>query len=138
MRWLIRMALFWAVSLPLFYLFALPFLLGQLSAKAQTQGYAACLVQLREQGLTESPIAPLRPIDGQNYCHCVTDGLQFTRADLPELVQHQTPARLTEVQKPVIEACNAALQAAMNETIRQAPATSSTFDADGTETIHFN
>ena len=137
MRTLLRLALFWAVTAPLLYVYGLPWLLGKLDAKAQAQSYAACLEHLKTEHLIGGPGWVIKQADAEKYCHCVSDGLHFARADLPELMQKKTPARVETLMKPVVEACNATLQASMNATVQTAPGPSIERKADGTEVIHF-
>ena len=138
MRWLKRSLLFWALTLPLFYLFLLPWLLTKLEAKARNDSFASCQTHLTEEHLAHVPTAVLTDADAATYCHCVSDIITITRADLVELAQKKQPARLTSAMKPVVDACNATLQAGMNARINTGAQPRSTFGPDGTETVHFN
>ena len=138
MRWLLRSFLFSCISLPLFYLLALPWLMGKLNVKTRAESYAQCQHQLHETGMAGSPTALLKAPQADAYCHCVSDSITLTRADLVPLAQHQPPTRLTAAMKPTVDACNDALKAGINQTITTAPAPSVTRDANGVEIVHFN
>ena len=119
MRWLVRSLLFWAISMPLFYLYGLPMLLDMLSKKAQGDGYTQCTAQLTKEGLSGKWDSPLTPARGEKYCHCVSDGLILTKNDVFDLVRHQPAAGLTALSKGLVDRCNDALQ---NELSAPAPA----------------
>ncbi|MES2984092.1 MAG: hypothetical protein V4735_02770 [Pseudomonadota bacterium] len=110
MRWLWRSLAFWAVSLPLFYLFGLPMLLDQLSAKATREGYGQCITQMRAEGLLGGANSPFPPERIDQYCHCVSDGLIFTKPDLFDMVQKRPPAALTALASAKAATCNASLE----------------------------
>jgi hypothetical protein len=122
MRWLIRMLLFWAITAPLFYLFGLPYLIDSLSNKAQTQGYAQCLAQLKNDGTAGGLNSPLTDFQGEKYCHCVSDRLIFTKNDVLDAVQKKPPAALNALAQSFADGCNAELKKMMGLT----PATPAT------------
>ncbi len=137
MRWLMRSLIFWAVSAPLFYLFGLPFLIGKLETKSRAASFTACQAHLKDENIAYAPASIISPAQADAYCHCVSDPIAFTNADLFDLAQKKQPERLTAAMKPALEACNATLQQSMNNAINSAPATRSTWEPDGTETVHF-
>ncbi|MFM9890859.1 MAG: hypothetical protein ACKVOE_09535 [Rickettsiales bacterium] len=138
MRTVLRLLLFWAITAPLFYVYGLPWLLSKLDAKAQAQSYSSCMQHLADEHLIGGPGWVIKQADGETYCHCVSGGLHFTRADLPELLQKKTPERIATAMKPMVEACNSTLKASMNSTIQTAPEPHIERKPDGTEIIHFN
>lgn len=138
MRLLLRIAIFWLITLPLFYAFGLPKLLSMLSEKVRADGYTECLAQLKQQNIIDTPAALVKHEVGEHYCHCVTDGLTLTKADLPDLVQRRMPQRVADMQKPVIDACNKELQERVNGIITGAPAPRVTRKDDGTEIMYFD
>ena len=111
MRWLLRMLLFWAITGPLFYLFGLPYLLDILSKKTQQQAYDQCKAQLVKEGLTGVPTALVKPAQAENYCHCVSDPLILTKADVFDLVKKKPPTALNALAQSKAETCNKQLQA---------------------------
>lgn len=138
MRWLIRLLILWAVSLPLFYLFGLPYLLTKLNDKARLESFAQCQEHLKAERMAYVPTAIMKPDRADAYCRCISEPIAFTRADLIILAQKKQPERLNNALKPVIEACNAALQDDMTKAISAGAPTHSTFDENGVETVHFN
>ena len=138
MRWLIRSLIVWAITLPLFYLVGLPYMLNTLSDKARKDSFAQCQAHLKTQNMAYVATAIIKPERADTYCHCVSAPIQITNADIPDLVQKKQPERLNNAIKPVIEACNAALQDDMSRAMSTGAPTRSTFDADGVETVHFN
>jgi hypothetical protein len=110
MRWLIRMVVFWAISAPLFYVFGLPYLLELLSKKAQTEGYTQCITLMTNEKKMGSPNSPLTQLQGETYCHCVSDHLIFTQGDLVEMVQKKPPTALTVLAQSLTTECNTKLQ----------------------------
>jgi hypothetical protein len=113
MRWLLRLLLFWAISAPLFYLFGMPYMLDLLSKKAQAQTYAQCQQQLRDQGLVGSKNASLHEQQGVGYCHCMSDGLVMTKADLMDALHRRPPAALTAMAQARTDTCNVDLRRAL-------------------------
>lgn len=83
------------------------------------------------------PIAIMSPARADAYCHCISDPIRFTRSDILDLAQKKQPERLNNALKPAIEACNTGLQNDMDKAMNTGQPRS-TFDADGTETVHFN
>ncbi len=138
MRWLKRSLLFWAISAPLFYLFGLPYALGMLSEKAQSQAYDQCVNGLRADHSIGSPNSPITPEQGDRYCHCMGDGLIVTKADLFDIMKKQPPAALTALAHTVADQCNHQLQEVLGNVpsatppiiMPQAP-TTDTPDKDG-------
>lgn len=104
MRWLLRLLLYWAVTLPLFYFVALPPLMTMLDKKARAQNYEHCLQQLAAIPITQ-------PAAGK-YCHCVMDGLTFTYKDLIDMLGGREPAQLTAQVDTAAKKCNVLLQGA--------------------------
>jgi hypothetical protein len=113
MRWLRRSLLFWAISVPIFYLFILPFLMDQLAKKAQDQAYTGCKQQLIDQGLTGSTNSPITAPQSEKYCHCVSDGLILTKKDVFDLVQHKPATDLNTLAQAVADTCTAELHKEM-------------------------
>ncbi len=138
MRWLIRSLIFWAVCTPLFYLFGLPMLMEKLETSSRAENYTVCQQHLADEHLANVPSALLSPQQAEEYCHCVSDGITLTKSDLFDLALKRQPARLTEAMKPVVEACNETLQQALDRALNAGTAPRSTWEPDGTETIHFN
>ncbi len=122
MRWLLRLLLFWVVSGSLFYLFGLPLALEKLTAKARDQSYTQCIGQLTHEGMIGGLNSPLKPQQGDHYCHCLSDGLTFTKNDLFDAAQGKVPAALTALAQSLADTCNAELQAAHNSTVSETPA----------------
>lgn len=110
MRWLLRLILFWALMAPISYYFGLPIALEKLSAKAQTQALADCRTKLTTEGLVGSANSPLNPQQGEGYCHCMSDKLVLTKADLLDVVQKKPPAALTAMAQTIADGCNRDLQ----------------------------
>ena len=110
MRWLKRSLIFWAISLPLFYLFGLPYLLDMLSKKAGEDSFAQCIAQMRTEGLLGGANSPFTPPMIDAYCHCVSSGLTFTKADLFDMVNKRPPAALTALANAKAQTCNATLE----------------------------
>lgn len=120
-RYLLRTLLFWAISLPLFYLFGLPLLMDKLSAKARSESYAQCSEQLKQPNM-----AGAVPSDkADSYCHCVSDGLTFTQADLRDAISKKPPAAITALQTSLVEKCNRELQQPPQPTVPATPAAGS-------------
>ncbi len=94
MRFLLRLLLFWAISLPLFYGFGMPYLLEKVTTKARADGYSQCLGGLRKTLMMDAPSAPLTRAQGDAYCHCLSDSLTFTRDDLMDKLQKKPMAHL--------------------------------------------
>lgn len=138
MRFLVSSLIFWAICSPLFYFFGLPVLIGKLEAKARGEAYAACQKTLEEEHLANAPASPLSPAQAETYCHCVSDPIAFTKGDLIALARTHQSERLTAALKPVVDACNQSLQQAINESINTGAKPHSTWEPDGTETVHFN
>jgi hypothetical protein len=113
MRKLIKMLVFWAISLPLFYLFGLPFALEKLSTKVQRDSFAQCQKQLATEGMVGALNSPLRPDQAEHYCHCVSDKLTFTQADLMDAVKKQPPKALTAQAELLASECQVTLRALM-------------------------
>ena len=132
MRWLIRSLLFWAMSAPLFYVYGLPYALDLLSKKAQTQGYAQCDTHLRSEGMVGSANAPLRIEQGEKYCHCVSDGLIFTRNDLTDAIRKKPPAALNALAQTLADGCNHQLE----EMMGTSPTTPKETPPSDTDVIH--
>lgn len=101
MRYLIRTLFFWAISLPLFYVVGLPFMMDKLSAKARGESYTQCAEQLRQPNLAGIP-----GDKAEGYCHCVSDGLIFTKSDLFDVLQKKQPAAITALQATLVEKCS--------------------------------
>jgi hypothetical protein len=110
MRWLRRSLLFWAISMPLFYLFGLPALLDMLTTKARNEGYTQCSTQMKSEGLVGSANSPVTPDQGEKYCRCLSDGLIFSKNDLFDMVQKKPPAALTALAQSLADSCNRDLQ----------------------------
>lgn len=138
MRWVLRSLLFWVISLPVFYLFGLPYLLTKLSDRARLESFVQCQTHLKEERIAYVPTALMKVDRADQYCHCVSDPITLTRADLFELARKKQAERLNNAMKPVIEACNSALQDDMSKAISAGAPTHSTFDENGVETVHFN
>jgi hypothetical protein len=130
MRWLLRLVLFWVVSGSLFYIFGLPFALEKLTAKARDQSYTQCMGQLAHEGMIGGLHSPLKQEQGEHYCHCLSDGLTFTKNDLFDAAQGKVPAGLTALAQTLADKCNAELQAAQNPTASETPANAETPKAD--------
>lgn len=138
MRWVWRSLLFWAVSLPLFFIFGLPVVLDKVNDKARVQSFTQCQEHLQSQGMAGTPTALLKPAEADQYCHCVSDPITLMKEDLPNLLQKKPPERLNAAMKPVVEACNAALTQSINDAARALPQPRTVVEPDGTEIIHFN
>jgi hypothetical protein len=146
MRRLLYLAIFWACSSLLFYGYGLPWMMRMLQGKVRDQTYATCMLQLRTQGIIEAQTAPLVPEDGQQYCHCVSDPLTFTRADLFDAVHKRQPAHVAAQAQQQVAACTPQLQEKIDAatpapspaapTPPSAPGTT-TVEPDGTQVIHF-
>lgn len=136
MRLLIRILIFWAIALPIFYLFGLPWLTGVLTRKTRVQNYEACYANLEKQGLVGTPASLLKKEMAEHYCHCATDGLTFSRRDLFDLALRRPPTDLTAKMEPVVQACNEELAQQLNAVINDAPAPRITKAPDGTDTVH--
>lgn len=138
MRWLIRSLIFWAVCAPLFYLFGLPMMMHKLETKSRAENYTACQQHLKDEHIANVPSAMVSPLQADQYCHCISDPITLTQADLFDLVQKKSPQRLADAMKPIVEGCNTALQGQLNRAVNAGPGPSSTYEPNGTETVHFN
>ncbi len=107
MRWLRRMLIFWVIAAPLFYVFGLPALLHILSKEAQKQSLEQCLNQLQREGTTGKASSPLTLAQADEYCHCVSDRLIFTKNDLTDMAQQKPPAALNLMAQSLANSCNA-------------------------------
>ncbi len=110
MRWLIRLLLFWAISLPLFYMFGLPAALDMLSNKARTEAFSQCTNDMRAKGMVGSANSPVNPVQGEIFCHCVSDSLEINRSDLMAIVRKQPPAHLNAMIDALSKKCHHELQ----------------------------
>jgi len=110
------MLIFWAICLPLFYLFGLPYLIDMLSKKAQTQSYEQCLAQLKNDGTAGGLNSPLTAFQGEKYCHCVSDRLIFTKNDVLDMVQKKQPAALNALAQTLADGCNVEMKQMMGLT----------------------
>ena len=137
MRWLVRSLIFWAICAPLFYMFGLPKLMVKLETKARTENYAACQTHLKDEHLAGVPTAIINDKEADKYCHCVSDSIALTNADLFDLARKRQPARLEAVMKPIVEACNKTLQDKLTRNVISTEQPYSTFEKDGTETVRF-
>lgn len=132
MRWLVRLLLFWAIAIPLAYLFGIPALTDYMTKKIRTQGYEQCIATLTKEGTLGKPDSLLSQQQGEHYCHCVSDNLIFTKADLFDMVPKNTseigkpkqPGPLTALAKTIADRCTADLQ--------------KTLMAPANQTIHIN
>lgn len=122
MRWLLRLILFWAISAPLFYFFGLPMLIEHLNGKTRRTSYDQCIQHLRDEGMIGSGIGKITPERGEAYCHCVSDGITFTKADILDMVKQHPPTALTELSQKLSHQCNDDLSREMNTTAAAAPA----------------
>jgi hypothetical protein len=114
MRWLRRSLIFWAISMPLFYVFGLPYMLNMLSAKARNEGYTQCSNHMKNEGLVGNANSPIKPEQGEKYCRCLSDGLIFTKNDLLDMVQKKPPVALTALAQSLSDTCNHELQKTIN------------------------
>lgn len=121
MRWLVRLLVFWAISAPLFYLFGLPFALDLLSKKAQSEALAQCREQMVTNGMAGRSDSPLSAVQSDNYCHCVSDGLLFTKDDLRDVVMKKQPAALNALAQSLASKCNDELNAQLQHLTPNAP-----------------
>ena len=121
MRLLIRMLLFWAITTPLFYLFALPALIDMLSKKAQTQAYEQCITKLKNDGTAGSANSPLTSFQGEKHCHCISDRLIFTKNDVLDIVQKKSPAALNAMAQSLSDSCSTELKQMMGLPVPPAP-----------------
>lgn len=138
MRWLLRALIFWVVCAPLFYFFGLPLLMNSLQTKSRTENYTACIRHLQEEHLANVPSSLLSPQQADEYCHCISDTITLTQEDLFDIVQKKQPQRLEAAMKPIVDSCNETLQSTLNRAINSGTAPRSTYDPNGTETVHFN
>ena len=122
MRWLLRFLLFWAISTPLFYIVGLPLVLDHFSTKIRDQNYTQCITHLASEGLMGAANAAFTQAQGENYCHCMSDDLTFTQADLWDAVQRKPPAALTAMAQAASERCGKELRAAQGFAPAIAPA----------------
>lgn len=113
MRWLVRSMVLWAIMAPLFYFFGLPMLMEKLSKQTQTQTYTQCLANLKQQGLMDSDDAPISTKQGEHYCHCMSDGLTFTKPDIIDALHKRPPAALSAQAKAIAQQCNEELKATL-------------------------
>lgn len=116
MRWLLRLILFWAICAPLFYVFGLPLLLEKVSAKARADGFTQCIEHFNKPDMALMASHLPQP-ERDAYCHCATDEIALTKADLPDLVQRRQPARLTAAMQQHTEQCNTELQRKINSNL---------------------
>lgn len=134
MRWLKRALLFWALALPGFYFVGLPYLIGRLETKVRADTYADCQRQHAAlQGATPDAATQART---DTFCHCLSDTLVFTQADLMDAVQKRPPAALTALVKSQVSTCAKARDQAMTQPA-QTPMPVTTTDAQGREVIYF-
>lgn len=114
MRWLLRLLLFWAISGPLFYLFGLPKLMDYMNHKTRTATRDQCIAQLRDEGKLGSNPGQIPPTHAEQYCHCVSDKLTITRADLIDMVQQKPPTALTALSQNLGQQCGDDLTRVLN------------------------
>lgn len=131
MRWLarllIRIIIFWAIVALLAYIFGIPALTDYMTKKVRTQGYDQCIATLTQEGTMGKPGSMLNQQQGENYCHCISDGLIFTKADLfdilpknsSEIGTQKQPGPLTALAKSISERCNTDLQKVMQAPVNQ-------------------
>ncbi len=110
MRWLIRMLVFSAISMPLFYLFGLPHLLDFINKKVKADGYSQCITLMTNEKQIGSPNSPLSQAQGERYCTCISTDLIFTQRDLMDTIQKKPPTALTALATSLNEKCNRELQ----------------------------
>ncbi len=133
MRWVVRSLLLWAICLPLFYLYGLPYLMATLQTKARAESYTQCQVHFQKEGIA----GMLTPAEAEQYCHCVSDAIALEPSDLTDLVQKKQPERLARTMKPRVDACNTTLKEAITAAATAVPKRVETLP-DGTEIVHFN
>jgi len=121
MRWLIRLLLFWAISMPLFYLFGLPAALDMLSNKARTQGFGQCIADMTSKGMIGSANSPVNAVQGEIFCHCMSDSLEISQTDLIAIVRKQPPAQLNAMIDALSKKCHHDLQQMMGFLPPEAP-----------------
>lgn len=110
MRWLLRLILFWGLMTPISYYFGLPIALEKLGAKAQAQAFDECQKKLTAEGTMGGANSPLSPQQGLGYCHCLSDKLVLTKADLLDALQHKPPAALNAFAQAEADRCGRQLQ----------------------------
>ena len=118
MRWLLRFIIFWAISAPISYFYGIPALLDYMTNKVRTDGYAQCMTHMSSEKLVGGENAPFTAQQGEKYCHCISDSLTFTKADLFEMIpknkeefgKPKQPTALTAQAEALSQKCNAELQ----------------------------
>lgn len=138
MKRLMRYLVFWAISLPLIYVFALPPVAAHLQTKLRSQQYSACQKELRDQRLIGTPTGILREEEARDYCRCVSDALILDRNVLLTLAGGNASQQLHDAMKPAVDACNDGLKQRMNAVIQTLPKPRSVRGKDGVETVYFN
>lgn len=110
MRIFLRLLLFWVLMTPISYYFGVPYALQILSHKAQMQSYGECQKNLVTQGLVGGANPTLDARQSEAYCHCLSDKLVLTKADLLDALQHKPPAALNAFAQAEADRCGRQLQ----------------------------
>lgn len=100
MRWPIRILLFWALAAPAFYIWGMPYLTDYTEAKTREQTFHSCKQQIEDQHLQISAE------QGDRYCTCINDGLNFEDGDLINMAStHEAPERVRQQLEAQITIC---------------------------------
>ena len=121
MRWILRFLILWTISGTLFYLFLLPWMMGHLDRKAQLQAYVQCITHLTDESLMGDYNSPIKPEQGEKYCHCMSDDLILTKNDVFDMTLHRPATALNALSQKLADTCNAQLHQQMYDPVEAAP-----------------
>ena len=138
MRFIKYSFLFWLACLPLFYAFGLPKVIAAIEKRTQAESFAKCQHHLMEEKIAYVAAAVIKPERADEYCHCVSDNIVFSKADLMDLAMQRQPEELGAALAPIVEGCTRELERSIANAVNTGPKPRSTWEPDGTETVHFD